>query len=287
MDRNDQIFFSAIGGTLAVAVLIAAIAIYGTSQTAAEWTQSLLTGFAVIVAIVVPWWWEAQRRELSHRIAEVTVASALRSWLRVAAEGMGQNHLYTTSDSHDGERNIEIPSFEIQTVQIAAMRRHYAREVLSLCERRARRQNDIYSARFYHDDDDGLIEYYEQIAHLFWSARRIYTEIARDHGLDEFTNRPSELATVRHVAKLANEYRDKERNRSNEEIATLGKETKQEPDCRWRQRSHIVSASDNVIGHARYTQWPGSWQLGKSSRRPTANQLTSAVPISLVPGSEP
>jgi len=86
------------------------------------------------------------------------------------------------------------------------MRPHLAKDVLSLVERRARRQNSIYSERYYDDDTAALMEYYESIGHLFWSARRIYQDIARDRGLDTDTNRPSEIASIKRVQERAAEY---------------------------------------------------------------------------------
>jgi hypothetical protein len=212
MDRNDQIFFSALGFSLAIIILSLVIAMYGTSTTAPAWTQSILTAFAIIVAITIPLRAEAGRRELSYRIAEVTVASALRAWLRIAAEEIIENQQFTGTGGHDGQRKIEMPLFTAAVDQIAGMRPHHARDVLSFFERRERRQGTIYSAAFYGDDDDGLLEYYEQIAQLFWSVRRIYCEIARERGLDEFTNRPFELKAVRHAGDQAREYRESSGN---------------------------------------------------------------------------
>jgi hypothetical protein len=56
------------------------------------------------------------------------------------------------------------------------------------------------------------MEYFEEIAHLFWGVRRAYWEIARDRGLDEFTNRPHEIECIKRAAEHAEEYRKEDRS---------------------------------------------------------------------------
>lgn len=208
MDRNDQIVLSIVGGVAAISILLWAILANGTSVSAAQWVQSILTAFAIFAAVAVPLWTESQRRDLQHQVAEIFVASELRTWLRVAPEDISDNQQYCSTGGNDGRETFEIPQFSISKDQIAAMRPDYARQVLSLIERRARRQNNIYSERFYGDDTDALMEYDEQIAHLFWSARRIYTELAMRYGLDTETNRTNEIDAVKYAAQTAKKYRE-------------------------------------------------------------------------------
>jgi len=211
MGRNDQILLFSLGGTAGLIILVLVIATDASSTTAPEWAQSILTAIAVVVAITIPLRTESRHQEIRERTAEVIVASALRSWLRIAAEEVDDNLSFQGTGGQEGQRKIDMPPLGLSTDQIASMRPHYAREVLSLVERRERRQSGIYREQFRGDDDDGLMEYYEQIAHLFWSVRRVYQEIARDRELDEFTNRPSELDSIGHVAEKAKEYREQDR----------------------------------------------------------------------------
>lgn len=207
IDRNDAIVFSILGGAAGFGFLGWIIAAYATSATVAQWVQSLLTLFAIAVAIWIPLHTEAEKRALRARVSEVIVASALRAWLRVAAFDIGENLKFRSSGERDGERKIDIPPFNVPLDQVAQMRPPLARDVLSLLERRERRQNDIYGAQFYGDETDGLMTYFEQIGHLFWSARRLYRAIAADQELDALTNRPSEIQTVKDAQESAAAYR--------------------------------------------------------------------------------
>jgi hypothetical protein len=212
MARNDQIvLFSAIW-TVSVIILLLIIATYGTSTSAPAWFESIMTGCAVFVAVTLPLITESRRQGLRERTAEVIVAAALRSWLRIAAQDVSENLSHRSTGGQDGEEKFDMPPLGLIAEQVAAMRPQYVREVLSLLERRERRQSDIYAARFYDDDEDGIMEYFEEIAHLFWSVRRVYQEIAHDRGLDEFTNRPRELQYIKRAAELAKEYQAEDRS---------------------------------------------------------------------------
>jgi hypothetical protein len=138
---------------------------------------------------------------------KIAVASGLRAWMRIASQEISENNRFRGTGGLDGTISVEIPAFPISVDQAAGMRPHYARQVLSLIERRERRQNDIYGTRYYADETEALMEYYEQIAHLFWSARRIYQELADIRGLDKYTNRASEVADVKRGVEYAQEYR--------------------------------------------------------------------------------
>jgi hypothetical protein len=170
----------------------------------------VFTGSAIVVAIAVPWVRDARNREAEHRIAEVIVAAALRAWLRTASIQIAENRQYTGTDGEDGQRALEMPSLTPPLDKVAEMRPAYARQVLSVLERRERRQRIIDGAAYYGDEREALMEYYSQIARLFWSVRRIYIEIARARGLDERTNRPEELATVRYAAAEAKAFKNAE-----------------------------------------------------------------------------
>ena len=209
MDRNDQIFFSAVGGALAVSVLVGAIASYATNQTVSNWVQALLTLAAICVAIAIPTWTEAKKHALRQRAAEVVIAAKLRTWLRLAAKTVEENLQFRGTGGHDGTYSIDIPEFEIEPKEVAEIGGSHARQLLDLVERRARRQNDIYTARYYSGDDtEGMMEFFSQTAHLFWSAARIYKELAQTHQLETATNRKSEVGSIKNAAQIAKKYFD-------------------------------------------------------------------------------
>lgn len=209
MGRNEQIILYPVAWAVSVILVSLMVQTYGTSTSAPAWLESIMTSCAVLAAITLPLLTERRRQEQRERTAEVIVASALRSWLRIAAQDVSENLSYRSTGGQDGEEKFDMPALTLTAEQVASMRPRYVREVLSLIERRERRQSDIYAARFYDDDEDGIMEYFEEIAHLFWSMRRVYQEIAHDRDLDESTNRPREIQYIKRAGELASEYRDR------------------------------------------------------------------------------
>lgn len=206
MDRNDQILASALGMAL-FAVVLLAIALNAPAATAPEWALSFLTLVAIVAAISVPLHSEKRRREEQQGIAEIGIASLLRSWLRIAAKQVFDNLEFTGTGGQEGERQIQIPALHVPLDRVAAMRSSIARDVLSLLEERERSQGVINWEHYRGDDSDGLAEYYERISRLFWKVRGIYGEIASARGLEETVNRGRELEAIRHAEQKARDYR--------------------------------------------------------------------------------
>lgn len=183
------------------------IILYGTSSTAANWVQSILTACAICVAIGVPLWTRHNDLEDKYHVAEVIVATALRKWLRITSAQIAENIKHSINGDH-GWVKTDIPSINVPYDQIAIIRPLYAKRILDLMERCERRRDDIAEmssksrVEKFNNPACPAKLYYEEIPHIFWSVRRIYIEIAKARGLTEYTNRPEEIAAV----KMAEDY---------------------------------------------------------------------------------
>jgi hypothetical protein len=77
MRTNDIAVWIGIAVALLMAFTALALAKFGNSATAANWTQSVLTGFAVVVALSMPIYERQRKHAHDERVATMRVTKRL------------------------------------------------------------------------------------------------------------------------------------------------------------------------------------------------------------------
>jgi hypothetical protein len=196
MDRNDQVFFGALGGALITAILVAVLTTFRDSGVAAIWTGSLLTGAAVLAAVAVPLLNERRRRLERERTATLAVATQTARWLRAVPELSQDNrNAEAPGNPFDEGVTLRLPTFAFadDLSHVIELRSRLAAVIVKLIEEVERSNSDIAGVLQIADGEFALKAFYRDSARLFRVARRVYLQLAQIAQLPGDPNQDWEL----------------------------------------------------------------------------------------------